>query len=88
MILGLLTTGWSLVRSSRLLQYGLMAAAAVVFIMLYSRSLKRQGAAEAMAKAVEKVVVRMERNREVHQEIKRLPLSDRARRLRDLDTPR
>ena len=86
--LGLLTTGWSLVRSSKILQYALIAGAVVLGILLYGRGKKKQGAAHAIAHAIEKVVKRMERSREIHAEIRRLPLSDRARRLRDLDAAR
>ena len=86
--LGLLTTGWSLVRSSRILQYALIAGAVVLGILLYGRGKKKQGAAQAIAHAIEKVVKRMERSREIHAEIRRLPLTDRARRLRDLDAAR
>ncbi len=83
--LGLATTGWSAVRSSRLLQYALIAGAILLAILIYGRSKKKQGAAEAVARATKLVVKRMERNREIHSEVRRLPLSDRARKLRDLD---
>ncbi len=86
--LGLATTGWSVVRSSRLLQYALIAGAILLTIFIYGRSKKKQGAAEAVARATERVVQRMERNREIHREIKSLPLGSRADRLRRLDTPR
>jgi hypothetical protein len=88
MIMGLLTTGWSIVRGSKLLQYGLMAAALVAVFLLYSAGQRRAGAAEAVAKAAQRAVKRMERSREIHNEIARLPLTDRARRLRDLDARR
>ncbi len=86
--LGLLTTGWSAVRSSRLLQYALIAGAGLLAILLYGRGKKKQRAAEAVSRATEKVVQRMERNREIHRSIQSYPLELRARRLRDLDRPR
>ncbi len=86
--LGLATTGWSLVRSSRLLQYALIAGAILLAILIYGRGKKQQGAAEAVARATAKVVQRMERNREIHRSIQSYPLELRARRLRDLDRSR
>lgn len=85
--LGLAATGWSAVRSSRALQYALIAAAVLIAILLYGRSKKQQGAAEVIAKATAKVVERMEKNREIHRSIKSWPLEYRARKLRELDTP-
>ena len=86
--LGILTPGWSAVRSSRLLQYALIAGAVVLAILFYGRGKKKQGAAEAVARATAKVVQRMERNREIHRSIQSYPLELRARRLRDLDRAR
>ena len=86
--LGLLTTGWSLVRSSRILQYALIAGAAVLAILFYGRGKKKQGEANAVARATERVVKRMERNREIHRSIQSYPLELRARRLRRLDAAR
>ena len=86
--LGILTTGWSLVRSSRLLQYALIAGAVVLAILVYGKSKEKQGAVKAIARATERVVQRMERNREIHRSIQSYPLELRARRLRALDAAR
>ena len=86
--LGLLTTGWSLVRSSMILQYALIAGAGVLAILLYGRGKKKQGAAEVVARATAKMVQRMERNREIHRSIQSYPLELRARRRRKLDRAR
>ena len=60
----------------------------LVVSLTYGGGKKKQGAAEVVARATELMVKRMERNREIHSKIRRLPLSDRARRLRDLDAAR
>jgi Na+/H+ antiporter NhaC len=86
--LGLATTGWSAVRSSRVAQYALIAAAILLAILIYGRGKKKQGAAEAVARATVGVVKRMERNREIHRHIQSWPLDRRARKLRELDAAR
>ena len=85
---GLATTAWSAVRSSRLLQYALIAGAILLAILVYGGSKKRQGMAEAVARATELVVKRMERSREIHRNIQGWPLGHRARKLRELDAAR
>jgi type II secretory pathway pseudopilin PulG len=70
------------------MMYGLLAAAAAFAFFMFVRSQRRQGAAEAIMKAAAAAADRMERSREIHAEIKRLPLSDRAGRLRQLDARR
>ena len=86
--IGLATTAWSAVRSSRVLQYALIAGAILLAILIYGRGKKKQGAAEAVARATERVVKRMERNREIHRNIQGWPLNHRARKLRELDAAR
>ena len=88
MIFGVLTTAWSVLRSSRIAQGALVIGAVLLAILFYGRSKHKQGAADAMAKAVAAVAKRMERSREINAEISQLPLSDRARRLRELDAAR
>lgn len=87
-LIGLFWTGVSWIRSSRIAQYALIAAAVAVAVFLYGRSKKKQGAAEALARAAEAALQRMEKNREIHREIQRLPLGERADRLRALDSRR
>ena len=84
-MIGLLFTGWSFLRSNRIAQYALVALVVVIAILAYGRSKRKQGLAEAAAKAAERVIANMEKKREIHREIVSLPLSERARRLRDLD---
>jgi hypothetical protein len=88
MIIGLLTTAFSFVRGSKIAMYGLMAAGAALAFYIFVRSQRRAGAAEAILKAAQAAAERMERSRAIHQEIKRLPLADRASRLRRLDASR
>lgn len=83
--LGLAVTGWSWVRSSKIAQYALIGGVVVLAILIYGRSKKKQGAAEAMARATKAVVERMERRREIHRDIQGWPLELRARKLRELD---
>lgn len=86
--LGLAATAWSWVRSSRAAQIALLIVAVLIAIALYGRGKKREGAAEAVRKATEAAVKRMEKHRENHSKIRRLPLGERARRLRELDRDR
>lgn len=83
-LLGLAGTAWSAVRSSRVVQYALIALAVLGAILWLRASARRAGREQAVAEAMQGVIERMERNRETHREIKRLPLSERARRLREL----
>lgn len=84
-MIGLAFTAWSFVRSSRLVQYALIGLTVVAAILFYGRSKRKQGAAEVAAKSVEVLLKKMEKKREIHSEISRLPLSERAARLRKLD---
>ena len=83
-MIGIALTIFSAVRSSRIAQFALIALVVVGAILLYGRSKRKQGVAEAVARAAAAVTKRMERNRIIHAEIKRLPLSERAERLRKL----
>ena len=83
-ILGLVWTGWSAIRSSRIAQIALVVGLALLMLWLYGRGKKAEGAREAISAARDRAMERMQRNREVHREIRDLPLSDRARRLREL----
>ncbi len=87
-LLGLAWTAWSWVRSSRAAQIAMLIGGVLLAIFLYGRGKKREGAAEAVREAEARAVERMKRGREVHREIRRLPLSERARRLRELDDER
>lgn len=83
-ILGLGWTAWSWLRSSRIAQIALLIGVALLMLWLYGRGKKAEGAREAINAARDRAMERMERNREVHREIRDLPLSERARRLREL----
>ncbi len=83
--LGILFTGWSWFRSSRIAQYALAAGALLLIVYLWGRSKRNEGHAEAVALAIAGVAERMEHRREIHREIRTLPLADRADRLRQLD---
>lgn len=85
---GLAATAWSWVRSSRVAQIALLVGAVLVAILLYGRGKRKEGAAEAVREAEARAMQRMKRSRAVHREIRRLPLSERARRLRELDRDR
>jgi len=88
MIPGLLLTAWSWLRSSRVAQIGVMVGLALLAIFVYGRMQRGRGKREAYAKSVEKAYKRLEENREIHREIRDLPLAERAQRLRDLDARR
>ena len=89
-IAGLGWTAFSMVRSNKYLMYGLAAAAFVVVLLVvkarYDKGLKRQGAQQAATAAAAAIIATMEKNRELHAEIRRLPLSERAARLRQTDS--
>ena len=87
-MIGFVLTAWSAVRSSRLLQYALIAVVMAGLVFWYLTARDKRVVAEVMARATAAIVKRMERNREIHREIKRLPLGERANRLRKLNSPR
>ena len=72
-----------------MLMYGLAALAFVVIgaavLARIKSNAKKAGALEVAAAAAGAVIQNMERYREIHSEVKRLPLSDRAARLRGSD---
>ena len=83
--LGLFGTVKTAIMGSRVLQYALMAAVAVAMVFYYLHKRDARVVAEVMARANAAVAKRVERSREIRRDIKRLPLSERAERLRKLD---
>lgn len=88
-MLGVLFTAYSAIRSNKYLMYAL---AAVVFLGALFLALNRfgnqrekEGAMKIASVAAKAVIKNMEKSREIHAEIKRLPLSARAAKLRATD---
>lgn len=88
-MLGYIFTAFSMIRSNKYVMYGL---AAMVFVMAGVWALKsfgnkreQEGALKVAVVAAANVIKNMERYREIHTEVKRLPMSERAARLRDTD---
>jgi S-adenosylmethionine synthetase len=69
--------------------YGLAAAAFIAVALLalsrFGARREKEGAMKVAAAAASAVIKNMERYREIHSEVKQLPLSDRAARLRQTD---
>jgi len=88
-MIGLAWTLFSAVRSSKVLMYGLAALAfagvALLALSRFGARREKEGAMKVAAAAAGAVIKNMERYREIHSEVKRLPLSDRAARLRGSD---
>jgi len=88
-VIGLAWTLFSAVRSSKMLMYGLAALAfagvALLALSRFGARREKEGAMKVAAAAAGAVIQNMERYREIHAEVKRLPLSDRAARLRGSD---
>ena len=88
-MIGLAWTLFSAVRSNKYLMYGLAAAVFIAVALLALRNFgnrrEKEGAIKVAAAAATRVIENMERSREIHSEIKRLPLSERAARMRASD---
>ncbi len=87
-MLGIVFTLWSTIRSSRIAQGILLIGIVLGVIFFYGFMKEKKGFAKAMTLSIKAANKRMERNREIHREIKQLPLSVRADRLRELNTTR
>lgn len=88
-VMGVIITLFSLVRSNKYLMYGLAALVLVgMLLILISRRdsrLRKEGAMTVALESAKAVIKSQERYREIHQEIKRLPMSERAAKLRATD---
>jgi type II secretory pathway pseudopilin PulG len=88
-ILGFIWTIFSAIRSNKYLMYGLAAAVFIAVLLIslsrYGKRREKEGAARVATEAARAIIDQMEVYRAKHAEIKRLPLSDRARRLRETD---
>jgi len=89
MMLGILYTVFSAVRSNKYLMYGLAALAFISFLLIalssFGNRREKEGALKVASAAAAAVIANLEKSREIHAEIKRLPLADRAARLRQTD---
>jgi len=87
--MGLIFTLLSFVKSSKIVMYGMIAVVVVGGIMIaisrYGKSREAGGVIKVVTKMAEKIIENNERSREIHAEIKRLPMSERAARLRNTD---
>jgi hypothetical protein len=86
---GLILTLFSAVRSNKYLMYGVAAVvfvgALALFVSKRDNRIRKSGAMAAAVASATAIVKSQERYNEIHQEVKRLPYSDRAARLRATD---
>lgn len=90
--IGLALTVWNTVKASKWATYALIAAIAVGMFLLWlarrDSAKYNAGFAKAVNKAAEAALARQARAREIDHEIRKLPLTERARRLRELSDTR
>ena len=89
MFTGMLFTAFSAVRSNKYLMYALAIGVFILVLLWSLRSFgnrrEKEGAMKVAAAAAKTVIKNMETYREIDAEIKHMPLSQRAARLRRTD---
>lgn len=89
MITGLVMTAFSFIRSSKIAMYGMVIGAVVIGLLLaltsYGARREAGGATKVVTAMTKKVIENNKLARKKHAEIKRLPMSERAARLRRTD---